>query len=216
MELEKLTPQELDAHVANGTFRLALVGMSNAGKSYRSRVLRDEAHFLWYHVDEEIQKALGFTEMDEISKWLGYPTGEGYAQREARYLELENVFTKQAAMQTNGVNLVFDTTGSVVHLDPDTLDVLKQNCLIVHLDVGEDSLATMLERYFKEPKPVAWAGNLMMKSNESEEEALRRSYPNLLRKRLAKYRELAHVNIPASELRDKSAHDMLEIIKSHL
>lgn len=216
MKSDQLKPGEFDAHVAAGTFRLAFVGMSNAGKSYRSRVLHDEAGFLWYHVDEEIQNALGFKEMDEVSKWLGYPTSEGYVAREAKYLELENRFTKHAAMQTKGRNLVFDTTGSVVHLDTDTLDVLKENCLIVHLDVGEDSLTQMLERYFKEPKPVAWAGHLTFKKGESEEEALRRCYPDLLKKRLAKYRKLAHVNVPAIELRNKSARETLEVIKSHL
>ncbi len=216
MNNDQLKPEELHAHVARGTFRLAFVGMSNAGKSYRSRILRDEADFLWYHVDEEILLALGFEEMGQLSRWLGYPTSEGYADREAKYLELENKFTKYAAMQTNGKNLVFDTTGSIVHLDETTFDVLTENCLVVHLDVGDDSLAHMLEKYFKEPKPVAWAGNLTFEKGESEEEALRRSYPSLLKKRLVKYRELAHVNVPAAALRNTSARETLDTIKTYL
>ena len=144
MHSEQLKPEEFDAHIANGTFRLAFVGMSNAGKSYRSKALQDEENFLWYHVDDEIQKALNFKTMGEISEWLGYPVSATYSEREAEYLVRESKFTKKAAMDTNGKNLAFDTTGSVVHLEQKTLDVLKENCLIVHIDVGEDSLEHMI------------------------------------------------------------------------
>ncbi len=211
-----LTQEEFDTHIANGTFRLAFIGMSNGGKSYRSKVLHRDADFLWYHVDEEIQKALGFTDMAQISTWLGYPSDVQYPAHERRYLELEDGFTKNASMRTGGRNLVFDTTGSVVHLTPDTLGVLRQNCLVVHLDVGEDSLRYMTERFFAQPKPVAWCGSYDERPGESTESALRRSYPALLSERLTKYRALAHLTIPASELRNASAKETLALISSHL
>jgi shikimate kinase len=211
-----LTPDELDSHVANGTFRLSFVGMSNAGKSYRSKVLARENDFLWYQVDEEIQKALGFADMGQISTWLGYPSDPTYAEREATYLSLENQFTKQAAQRTNGKNLVFDTTGSVIHLLPETVKVLKENCLVVHLDVGEHSLDAMVEKFFMEPKPVAWCGNFSQEAGESAEDALRRSYPALLRWRLEQYRALAHLTIPAEEMRNKNGIETLNIIKEYL
>lgn len=216
MDADSLTPAEFDAHLRAGTFRLAFVGMSNAGKSYRSRALRDELGFYWFQVDEEIQKALGLADMDEISAWLGLPTSEGYAEREVEYLRLENLATRKAAIETGGKNLVFDTTGSVAHLEPSTLTLLKDNCLVVHLDVGEESLEEVMDRFFKKPKPVAWSGYLTREAGESEEDALRRSYPRLLTDRLATYRRLAHVNIPASVVRDTSAQETLDIIKAKL
>lgn len=216
MQSEQLKPEEFDAHIAHGTFRLSFIGMSNAGKSYRSKVLQKESSFLWYHVDEEIQKALGFVTMGEISAWIGYPTSPHYRVREKRYLELENACTKQAAIETNGKNLVFDTTGSVVHLEQETLIVLKENCLVVHLDVGEGSLSRMVEQFFLKPKPVAWCGYFFQEAGESNEAALRRSYPILLRERLKKYRQLAHVTIPAKDLYDTSGVQTLEIIKRYL
>ena len=216
METEMLKPEELRAHVKRKTFRLAFVGMSNAGKSYRSKVLRDEMDFTWFHVDEGIQRALGFASMEDISTWLGYPTSDGYAQREAQYLALENELTKQSSERFDGKNLVFDTTGSVVHLDADTLETLHDNCLIVHLDVGEDSLGTLVERFFAHPKPVAWCGHLHQRKGETPEDAVRRSYPELLAFRLKRYRDLAHVNIPARAVRDTSADETLEIIAHHL
>jgi len=214
MDSEQLRPQEFDVHIAEGTLRLSFVGMSNGGKSYRSKVLRNDEQFLWYHVDEHIQKALGFDDMGAMSSWLGYPTDEYYSERERHYLELEDRFTKNASLQTNGQNLVFDTTGSVVHLPPETLSIVKETCLVVHLDVGEESLEHLIEQFFKEPKPVAWFGHY--EGGESQEEALRHSYPKLLAARLQKYRELAHINIAASELRDKTGAETLAVIRNHL
>lgn len=216
MEIELLKPEELDAHVQNGTFRLAFVGMSNAGKSYRSKVLQNELNFVWFHVDEKIQHELGFESMEDISAWLGYPTEDSYAQREARYLEFENKFTKQASMKVDGQNLVFDTTGSVVHLEQDTLQTLQENTLVVHLDVGDDSLSELVEKFFEHPKPVAWCGHLTQKEGETPEEAVRRSYPQLLKLRLEQYRSLAHVNILARDVYDTSALETLDVIKDSL
>lgn len=213
---ELLKPDELDAHVAMGTFRLAFVGMSNAGKSYRSKVLHNERDFLWYHVDEEIQKALGFADMSEISTWMGYPTSEGYTEREQRYLELENLYTAHAAMQTHGKNLVFDTTGSVIHLQPETLQILSDNCLVVNLEVPEDSLQALIEKFFEEPKPVAWCGRFNQLPGEDTNTALRRCYPALLHARLSAYRAVSHITIPAPFVRDTTADETLRIIQEAL
>ena len=217
MTSERLTPREFDTHIKNGTCRISFIGMSNGGKSYRSRILHDELGFLWHNVDEQIQKALGLKSVSEIATWLGYPSSRGYSEREQTYLSLENKCTMEdASMRTNGKNFVFDTTGSIVQLGQDTLHALSEHTLIVHLDVGEDSVKVMIERFFKEPKPVAWGEYFTMQPNESEEEALRRCYPELLKKRLARYRALAHVNVPASELYDRSGKETLDIIRNHL
>ena len=102
MSWEPLKPEEFDAHIKEGTCRISFVGMSNGGKSYRSKVLRDELGFLWYQVDEKIQNALGLMTVEEISTWLGNPFSDGYGEREQQYLDLENKFTKEASIQTNG------------------------------------------------------------------------------------------------------------------
>ncbi|MSR70505.1 hypothetical protein EXS62_00455 [Candidatus Kaiserbacteria bacterium] len=216
MQSQQLRPEEFDAHLAAGTLRLSFVGMSNAGKSYRSKVLERDKGFLWYQVDEEIQKALGFAGMDDISSWLGYPTSEGYKEREQKYLELENTFTREASMKTGGKNFVFDTTGSVVQLQPETLQILRENCLVVHLDVDEGSIEHMVERFFKEPKPVAWGNYFSMQNGESEQDSLRRCYPALLKERREKYKALSHITVPTAEMRDKSGAETLELIKSRL
>ena len=216
MNLERLTPQEFNAHIRAGTFRLAFVGMSNVGKSYRSRVLRDECDFMWYHVDGEIRKTLVFDTMDGISKWLGLPNTPGYAAREQTYLAAEDTHTKVDFLDTNGKNLVFDTTGSVIYLPQSTLSWLRENCLIVNIDAGEGSIAHMMEQFLLEPKPLIWQNYFEAKEDESERETLERCYPRLLSDRLLKYRALAHMTIPVSELHNKSGSETLEIIRGYL
>lgn len=216
MESSLLTPEEFDAHIAGGTLRLSFVGMSNSGKSYRSKVLFNENDFLWYQVDDDIQKVLGFDGQEAMSAWLGYPSSEGYSKREKRYLQLENEFTSNAAMSSHGKNLVFDTTGSVVHLATETHGKVREHTLVVHLDVGENSIDELLQKFFKDPKPVAWSGFFSMQLGESEEDAIRRSYPALLHERLARYRALAHLNIDAREVRDTTGAETLFLIRGKL
>lgn len=216
MELEQLKKEEMDAHIAAGTFRLGLIGMSNAGKSYRSKKLRDEKKFLWYQVDEEIGKELGLPTIEDVAVWLGYPDGPHYAEHERKYLELEDKYTRNVSMRTNGSNFVFDTTGSVVHLREDALNLLRDNCLVVHLDIGEERLKEAVEKFFHKPKPVAWDGFFSQKEGESAGDALRRCYPKLLHERLARYRALAHVNIPATEVFNTSSNETLAAIRKRL
>jgi len=216
MNPELLTPEEFDAHIANGTLRLSFVGMSNCGKSYRSRVLAADSDFFWYQVDGDIQKVLGLDGQEAMSAWLGYPTSPTYPERETRYLELESEFTNRAAMSSHGKKLVFDTTGSVAHLAPETHEKLREHTLVVHFDVGEHSIDEMLQRFFKDPKPVAWSGFFSLQPGESAEEAIRRSYPALLSERLKHYRALAHLNIDASELRNLSGRKTLALIRGKL
>jgi len=216
MSMEQLKQIEFDAHIDARTMKLSFVGMSNAGKSYRSEVLCRELGFFWHHVDEKIQEALGFRSVADISSWLGHPSSKGYQGREECYLKSEDQFTRCASTQTSGKNFVFDTTGSVVHLSVKTLQVLRESCLVVHLDVGNDSLDRMVEQFFSNPKPVMWCGHFSMNAGESKEGALRKCYPTLLKKRLEQYRALAHVNIPASSVRDLDGRGTLDGIRKYL
>ncbi|MAG12769.1 hypothetical protein CL630_03085 [bacterium] len=216
MSIGQLKQSEFDTHVAGQTLRLSFVGMSNAGKSYRSKVLCCKLGFSWHHVDEKIQEMFNFHSMTDISSWLGHPSDTGYQEREKCYLRSEDQLTRRASIQTSGKNLVLDTTGSVVHLNAETLQVLYESCLVVHLDVGNDSLDCMIEQFFSNPKPVIWCGHFSMNAGESKEDALRRCYPILLKRRLERYRTLAHVNIPASSVRDLDGRETLNRIRECL
>ncbi len=216
MKAENLIPDELDAHVAAGTFRLAFVGMSNGGKSYRSAVLQNELDFFWYEVDAHIQDALQLEDMGDISSWLGYPTMETYSDRMKIYLHAEEKCTYLQDLDTHGKNLVFDTTGSVIYLSDKTKNWLSRQCLIVNIDVGIEAVEEMTARYFQEPKPVIWGDTFSRLAAEDDDSALRRCYPKMLEYRLEEYRKLAHVTIPHAAFHDKTGEETIEIIKSYL
>lgn len=216
MELGNLTQTEFDAHLAHNTLRLAFVGMSNAGKSYRARALAQDAGFKWHHVDGEIQHTLGIGSMDEISAWLGYPDSQTYPERERQYLAAENLNTKLDTHDTDSKNLVFDTTGSVIYLPADTIRWLKESCLMVNLAVSEDKMDAMMRKFFDEPKPLIWSGFFVPVEGESEHETLSRCYPLLLHDRLAQYAALGHITIDADSLYDTSGQETLAVIRSHL
>ena len=211
-----LTQEEMTRHVENGDFRLAFVGMSNCGKSYRSRVLSNKGEFYWYEVDREIQKKLGFETMEEIASWLWEPNDEWFELREGTYLEKEEECTHLEWLDTEGKNLVFDTTGSVIYLSEQTRAWLKNECLVVHIDVWLDAIPEMLVKYLEEPKPVSWNGMLNTKEGETKIESLERCYPELLEDRRNRYIEFSHITIPSHELRDLSSVETLKVIQSYL
>ena len=215
MDLAPLTQAEYDAHIANNSLRIAFVGMSDVGKSYRSKVLRDQSGFDWYQVDKEIIKSLGFSGMEEIAEWLGLSDSSTYEVRERAYLDSEAKHTKVDFLDTDR-NLVFDTTGSVIYLEKPTTQWLQENCLIVNLEAGEKYINTMIQKFFEQPKPVVWNGMYVQKRGETQKETLERCFPVLLRDRLKKYRALAHVNVPATDLYDKSGRETIAIIRSYL
>ena len=216
MDLERLTKAEYDAHLKSKTFRLAFIGMSNVGKSYRSKKLRKDSDFTWYQVDKEIIKSLGLKDMDGISEWLGFPDSKTYAEREKTYLEEEAKCTQVDFLDTNGKNLVFDTTGSLIYLKRSTIDWLQEYCLIVHLEADEEAIGAAIRQIYDETKPLVWSGFYKPKSGETQKETVARCYPKLLADRLARYRRMAHVNVPAKDLYDKSGKETIEIIRSYL
>ena len=215
MDWVPLTQAEYDAHIADNTLRIAFVGMSNVGKSYRSKVLREESEFDWYQVDKEITKSLGFDGAEEISEWLGLPHEDTYQERERLYLDAEAKHTKVDFLNTDR-NLVFDTTGSVIYLEKSTVEWLKEHCLIVNIDAGEQAIESMMQKFFEQPKPVIWNGLYQQRSGESERQTLERCYPALLSDRLKKYRTMAHLNIVVEDLYDKSGEETIAIIRSRL
>jgi len=213
---ELLTKQEFDKHLKDRTLRIAFIGMSNAGKSYRSKVLKNELDFYWYEVDQEISNKLGLKDVTEVAGWMGKPGDSDYEQREAEYADKEAECTYLRDLDTGGKNLVFDTTGSVIYLSDEVKAWLQGQCLVINLDAGEDTIPKMLARYMEHPKPLSWDGFLTRVGDEGEQESLERCYPLLLKDRLKKYREFANINIPASKVYDKTAAETLEVIKSYL
>ena len=82
MKVELLRQSEFDAHVASSTLRLSFIGMSNVGKSFRSKVLETNFGFLRYSVDDDIMHRLELASMEHMAEWLGFPYSPQYPKNE--------------------------------------------------------------------------------------------------------------------------------------
>eukprot|EP00188_Purpureofilum_apyrenoidigerum_P002907 Plantae.Rhodophyta-Purpureofilum_apyrenoidigerum.ctg29573.p1 GENE.Plantae.Rhodophyta-Purpureofilum_apyrenoidigerum.ctg29573~~Plantae.Rhodophyta-Purpureofilum_apyrenoidigerum.ctg29573.p1 ORF type:complete len:265 (+),score=47.79 Plantae.Rhodophyta-Purpureofilum_apyrenoidigerum.ctg29573:69-863(+) len=206
----RLTPQarapnrhSFREQLERGNLRLCLVGMSNCGKSFRSNQLANELGFEKLSVDEEIERVLvpelellGYSGIEGLASWMGFPYNEKFKKNEGRYLEIEEGLTS-AVDPPKGSNFVLDTTGSVIYMPPKVQQKLRDRFLVVHFNATDEMLSAMIENYFKSPKPVAWGDAYQRENNEDPDEALKRCYPNLLRARRERYHKLAHISIPA-------------------
>ena len=114
------------------TFKLALIGMSGAGKSYWSKKM-EEKGYRWYHCDEMIAERLGQELIDKgnttlnLAKWMGQPFSEGYIKAEKLYLELEEAVVEHICNeleQSTEINspIVIDTTGSLIYVQKKILN----------------------------------------------------------------------------------------------
>lgn len=195
-----ISRDEFQKRRETGELYVALIGMSSVGKSHRAVELERELEWERICIDEEIAKVIAdelpVADVHGLATWMGCPYEAGYAEREKQYLQLENNATTNLQPTAPG-NLVLDTTGSFVYLDPDTIHQVKHQFLVVHLQAGEAALDRMLEKFFRLPKPVVWGGMFEKREGQSDEDAIRDCYPRLLHERMFEYDRLADVAIPA-------------------
>lgn len=216
--------EEFDARIAGSSLALCFVGMSNCGKSHWSLQLGRNRDFHIVSVDEEIERAikpelaaLGHSGIEGLAEWMGFPSDNRFEANQARYLGYEESITS-AASPVTGRNTVLDTTGSVIYLSEATLDRIRDDYLVVHLEASDDMLEVMTNSYFETPKPVVWGDAYRPVGGETSNESLRRCYPNLLRERRKKYAAISDVTIPASVSlsRDLGLDKFLELVKSKI
>jgi len=207
--------------------RLALVGMSGAGKSFWTRKLAAEG---WTAIscDDRIEEKLasrlaagGYSGINGVAAWMGWPDSPKYAEREAQYLEEEihvlgEVLT--GLERESEKPLVLDTTGSVIYTGNNLLLRLRRRMTVVHLAASAEEQQLLIERYQSDPKPVLWRGAFQPKKNEAPRETVARCYPTLMAARRQSYEALAHCTLQVAELRDPTfdAARFLERIRSQI
>ncbi len=195
----KYTQKQFDDAIATQSIKIAFVGMSNVGKTKVSKSLAKAGAVTRFEVDEEIGKQLQIASITSLADWMGFPYEEKYATAENAYLELENAAT-QKGMEESVAPCALDTTGSVIYLPEKTLRALQKDWLIVHIAVVPSDVEELYKNYIAMPKPVVWSGMYSENAGESRAEALKRSYKELLKNRVERYRTLADVSIPRFEL----------------
>ncbi len=191
--------------------RLALVGMSGAGKTYWTKKLAAEG---WNAIscDDSIEEKLaarlaagGYSGITGVAAWMGWPENAKYAEREAQYLE-EEIHTLGEVL--TGLErepekpLVLDTTGSVIYTGNNLLLRLRRRMTIVYLAASAEEQQLLIERYLSDPKPVLWRGAFQPKKGETAQETVARCYPMLISARRQSYEALSHCTLQVAELRD--------------
>ncbi|MBI2981061.1 MAG: hypothetical protein HYY44_01960 [Deltaproteobacteria bacterium] len=213
----KISAIEFEKRLKEKRLAIALIGMSNIGKSTRARQLHEENGFDLLSVDSEIGKGLGLSGTEAVAHWIGFPHEKRYAKAERDYLEAEGRIMREVKIPKKK-NFVLDTTGSVIYLAPEILEALKENFLVVHLAIDQSMLQEMTEKFFTHPKPVIWGGMFDQRPKESIEVAYRRCYYSWLKFRLTKYHDLADLWISGRFSTDPkfSIEQFLKAVKEKL
>jgi len=197
----------------NKLLRLALVGMSGAGKSFWAKKL-GASSYPAISCDDVIEAKLasrlaagGYTGINGVAAWMGWPNSATYAARESDYLAeeihaLDEILTGLENQPEK--SLVLDTTGSVIYVGNNLLMRLRRQMTIVYLAASAREQQLLIERYLNDPKPVLWRGAFQAKAGESPRETVARCYPALIAARRQSYEALAHCTLQVAALRDGS------------
>ena len=189
--------------------RIALIGMSGAGKTFwtkrlaasgRSSVCCDDG------IEGRLRSRLaagGHAGINGVAAWMGWPDSATYAQREADYFEeeigvLDEVLTQLERDRAR--ELILDTTGSVIYTGNNVLMRLRRHMTVVYLAASAQEQQLLIQRYLTDPKPVLWRGAFQPKKDENPRETVARCYPALIAARRQSYEALAHCTVPVAEL----------------
>ena len=215
------------AETISPPLRLALIGMSGAGKTFWSKRLA-QSRTPCVSCDDRIEQRLrtkleigGYAGIKGVASWMGWPDSPAYAQREAEYLA-EEIATLDEILgeleKDRSRELILDTTGSVIYTGNNLLLRLRRQMTVVHLAATPEEQQLLIERYLSDPKPVLWRGAFQPKQGESPRETVARCYPTLIASRSRSYQALAHCTISLAELRASTfdASAFLAKIKAEL
>jgi shikimate kinase len=205
--------------------RLALIGMSGAGKTFWTKKLAASG-VPAVSCDDGIEQRLaarlaagGNSGINGVAAWMGWPDSATYAEREAEYLAeeihtLDEILTELEKQPEKP--LVLDTTGSVIYTGNNLLMRLRRQMTVVHLAASAEEQLLLIERYLNDPKPVLWRGAFQAKAGETARETVARCYPALMAARRQSYEALAHCTLPVGTLRDGAldAAAFLKMIQS--
>jgi hypothetical protein len=207
--------------------RLALIGMSGAGKSFWTRQLASAGHPT-ISCDDKIEERLasrlaagGYSGINGVAAWMGWPDSRMYAERESQYLSEEIAVLEQVLddlARAPEKSLVLDTTGSVIYCGNHLLLRLRKLMTVVNLAASAQEQQLLIERYLGDPKPVLWRGAFQAKDGEKPRETVARCYPNLIAARRQSYAALAHCTIEVAKLRElpHKPEAFLELVESKM
>jgi len=199
--------------------RLALIGMSGVGKTFWAKKLAEfgvPAIFCDDQIEQRLARCLapgGYSAINGVAAWMGWPDSATYERREAEYLAeeihaLDEILQRLEKRPQD--SLVLDTTGSVIYTGNHLLLRLRRQMTIVYLAASPAEQQLLIERYLNDPKPVLWRGAFLPKSGEAPRETVARCYPVLIEARRRSYEALAHCTLQVADLRSSSLDPSLD------
>jgi len=205
------TSQNSGTAFAKPPMRIALIGMSGAGKTFWSRCIA-ESGIPAISCDDRIEEKLarrlasgGYSGINGVAAWMGWPDSTTYAERESQYLA-EEIATLEEILgdleRNPQQSLVLDTTGSVIYAGNHLLHRLRKLMTVVYLVASDAEQSLLIERYLGDPKPVLWRGAFQSKQDETPRQTVARCYPHLMAARRQSYAALAHATLQVAVLRE--------------
>jgi len=161
----------------------------------------------------------GFSGINGVAAWMGWPDSARYAEREAEYLKEEIATLDEilSGLEKDAQRpLVLDTTGSVIYTGNHLLMRLRKLMKVVHLAATEAEQQLLIERYLSDPKPVLWRGAFLAQAGEMPRQTVARCYPHLIAARQQSYVALAHAQLQVAELRElpQTAESFLQKVEA--
>jgi hypothetical protein len=189
--------------------RIALVGMSGAGKTFWTKRLAASGRRS-ISCDDGIEARLhtrladgGHSGINGVAAWMGWPDSPSYAQREAEYLAEEIAVVDEVLTQLErdrAGELILDTSGSVIYSGNNVLRRLRRLMTVVYLAASPEEEQLLIQRYLTDPKPVLWRGAFRPRKRETPHDTVAHCYPTLIAARRQSYEVLAHCTLSVSEL----------------
>ncbi|MDR3553775.1 MAG: hypothetical protein P4L55_03385 [Syntrophobacteraceae bacterium] len=193
--------------------QLTFIGMSGCGKSHWSKALVQQG-FKRFSCDELIARKLSASLKNhdgsklELGEWMGFPFHSGYHDRERRYVNVEEEVVRdivqdfESGKLNHSMDIVVDSTGSLIYLDAKLLERLKNHTKFVYFYAPSSLWDEMTLLYSSNPRPVLWNGMYNNRHNETNEQSIARCYKDLIVSRDRLYSQYADIIVSAERLRE--------------
>ncbi len=221
----KITKKKFEEEIKNNKLILSLIGMSNIGKSFWSKKLKDIG-FKYICCDDLIEKKLekdlkklNYSGIQDLARWMGMPYEKRFQKNQKKYLMFEEETMSEILKQIKKTkyNTVIDTTGSIVHNNEYYLKKLKEKSLIIYIETDNSIENELFKKYITEPKPVIFGNIFEIKEGEDKMESLKKAYKKLLKFRTSLYKKYTDINLNYKNTKkDSDINHFIKLIQEKL